>query len=245
MDSGIYWGQVFHERRTPKHHQFNYRFMQWCVCLDELDEVNQQSRWLSTRGFAPLWFRRNDYLRGSTGDLKTAVLEKMNQLNSRALSGRIWFVGNLRTFGIYFSPLNLYFLQQGEHFTHVLAEVSNTPWLERHYYLVDLAEAVPEHEKAFHVSPFNPMDMRYRWYIEPPTDKLSVTIKACRERAEFIAGMKLSRSELNRKSIKHVIKTVPFMALRIIGGIYWQALKLFIKRIPIYDHPKTKKSKTR
>lgn len=237
LSSGIYWGDVYHKRYRPTQHTFNYRFMQWFIALDELQQAGQQSRWFSTRGFAPLWFRRNDYLKDETGDLQQAALSKMSKLAGKQLQGRVFFLGNIRTFGLFFSPVNFYFLEQNGHYTMMLAEVSNTPWLERHYYLVDLAEPNATTPKAFHVSPFNPLDMTYRWQINPPQQDCFIQLAAETEQKDFVAGMKLSRSPLNREQVKRVIKTTPVMAVKIIGGIYWQALKLFIKRTPFYGHP--------
>lgn len=238
MKSAIYWGDVFHVRHRPKHHEFNYHFQQWCIDLSELEEINSLSRWLSCKGFAPLWFRRKDYLRDEKGSLQQAALNKMSSLANTRLTGDVVFVGNLRTFGIFFSPVNFYFLRQdNDEYTHLLAEVSNTPWLQRHYYLVDLSDETPKTTKQFHVSPFNPMDMIYHWQITPPGETLKVILSAHREHKDFVAGIKLNRHSLNRSSIYRVLRKTPVMAVKIIGGIYWQALKLFIKRVPFYGNP--------
>lgn len=237
MTSSIYWGDVYHQRFRPTRHTFNYRFMQWFIALDELTQVQQQSRWFSTSGIAPLWFRRKDYLKDEEGTLQQAVLSKMSKLAEQPLQGRVFFLGNIRTFGLFFSPVNFYFLQQQQRFTYMLAEVSNTPWLERYYYLVDLSQPDAITPKAFHVSPFNPMNMTYHWKITPPAEKCLIQLSANTEQKDFVAGMKLTRSPLNREQIKRVLTTTPVMALKIISGIYWQALKLFIKRTPFYGHP--------
>lgn len=238
MNSALYKGNVFHVRHKPKHHAFRYEFQQWCFDLSELEQLHGLSRWFSCKGFAPLWFRRKDYLKGTRGSLHEAALQKMSVLADKPLAGNVLFVGNLRTFGLYFSPVNFYFLRQPEQgYTHMLAEVSNTPWLKRHYYLVDLADPAPKTTKAFHVSPFNPIDMTYHWKITPPADTVAVTISAHQQEKDFVAGMNLNREPLNRSAISRVIRNTPVMAAKIIGGIYWQALKLFIKRVPFYGNP--------
>jgi DUF1365 family protein len=245
MDSAIYYGSVRHRRYAPAKHVFSYRIMQWWLALDELEQVSSLSRWFSAASRrAPLHFRAADYLRGQWGDaatLEQAVRRKMSNLHGSELTGRVFFLGNIRCFGIFFSPLNCYFLQQEDgRFSHMLAEVSNTPWLERHYYLVDLAEQA-DTEKAFHVSPFNPMDMRYQWRIQQPSERQFVHIAAHRERLEFDATMALSAQPMNRQQIARVLKTHPVMSIKIVAGIYWQAMKLLIKRVPVYGHPRTRK----
>lgn len=242
LRSAILKGRVFHRRYRPTEHAFDYPTAQWWLALDELPKLNNLSRLLSTRKFAPLWFRRRDYLRGSHGDLANAIRDKMSSLANTKLTGRVYFLGNLRTFGLYFSPINCYFLEQdhsGE-FSYMLAEVSNTPWNERHYYLLDLREPLV-HEKAFHVSPFNPIDMRYEWQIRAPQNELahrsSIHLAAVKGERHFSATMRLQREELNQKTIRNVFFRYPINTLTTLFAIYWQALRLWLKKTPIYDHP--------
>lgn len=240
-ESALYFGQVRHRRFMPRAHRFQYSLMQWWLALDELSELGQLSRLFSTdHKWAPLHFNPTDYLRGQweqAENLQDAVLALCSKLHGAELTGKVFFLGNLRCWGLFFSPLNCYFIRdtQGA-FTHMLAEVSNTPWQQRHYYLVDLSQQL-DTRKAFHVSPFNPMDMVYHWHIKPPQQRALIHIAAHRQQCEFDATMALSRQPLNQKAIYNVLKKHPIMSLKIVAGIYWQALKLFIKRVPFYSHP--------
>jgi DUF1365 family protein len=117
----------------------------------------------------------------------------------------------------------------------LLAEVSNTPWNDRHCYLVDLAKQ-EDCEKVFHVSPFNPMDMQYKWEISQPAQSLKLTLSCHKEVKHFAASLNLSKVELNSKSLFNVLLTIPSMTIKTVIGIYWQALKLFIKGVPFYSH---------
>lgn len=245
MRSAIYWGEVRHRRFSPTTHAFSYRLMQWWLALDELEEAGAVSKWFGTgRKFAPFHFKPRDYLRDQwqgAATLQQAVLAKMNELANEALNGRVYFLGNVRCWGVFFSPLNCYFLQnEAGHFSHMLAEVSNTPWNQRHYYLIDLATQPPT-DKAFHVSPFNPLEMQYQWKIRQPGERQLIHIEAHRAEREFDATMTLTRAPLNQAEVHRVVIKHPVMSFKIIAGIYWQALKLFAKRTPFYGNPSKSK----
>ena len=243
LASAILSGRVHHARYRPTKHAFDYNITQWWLALDELDQVASQSRWLSVSKFAPLWFRRNDYIRGSEGDLAETVRLEIAKRIGKPVQGRVFFLGALRTFGLYFSPLNCYFVQPegSDTYSYMLAEVSNTPWNERHYYTLDLNEALV-HDKAFHVSPFNPIDMRYHWQLIPPQQtpnhRAMIHLDVHKEKRHFSATVKLTRVELNSKSIRNVLLRYPINTLSTVSAIYWQALRLWLKRTPVYAHPK-------
>lgn len=235
-------GNVRHRRFTPVEHALNYHLFMPCLDLDEIEAL-QSKVW----GFGQKWwhwarFKREDYL--GSGDLKQAVLDKVHQMSGQTIEGSVKAVIHLRYFGIYFSPVNFYYIydRQGE-WRYLLAEVSNTPWNERHYYLLDAQdESTWKHNKAFHVSPFNPIEQQYQWRIKPLNEKLSVHLECHRERKEFDATMKMSKHPFSSKVLlKHLIVT-PVMAVKVMTGIYWHALKLWIKGAPFYSHPKYKQN---
>tara|TARA_R110000744_G_scaffold419_9_gene1678 strand:- start:1276 stop:2004 length:729 start_codon:yes stop_codon:yes gene_type:complete len=236
MQSAIYKGRVFHARHYPKKHAFNYDiFLMW-LKLDEIEKVEKDVRLFSASRWAPLRFKREDYLGDSNTSLQKGVLARMSELAEKQLQGDVYFLGQVRTFGLYFSPVNFYYLRQPDGtYSHMLAEVSNTPWNERHHYLVDLHDQ-KNSQKAFHVSPFNPLDMQYQWTVMQPNQKLNLTLKCVKDITHLDTGLNLTRIELNSKSLLRVLVSIPHMAIRTVVGIYWQALKLFIKRVPFYAH---------
>ena len=240
MDSAICTGVVTHQRFTPTQHDFEYEVAMMWLNLDEVNQLAQTVKGFSNCARAAFEFRRSDYLGDTTLPLKQAVLQRMNELNTQpgSLHGDIFLLGQARHYGLYFSPVNFYFMRNRADgtFTHMLAEVSNTPWNERHHYLVDL-KGQANTRKAFHVSPFNPVDMTYKWHIQSPARHFSVGLSCYKESKHFTALMHLEQKPLNSKSISAVMRSIPNMTLRTVVGIYWQALKLWIKRTPVYSHP--------
>lgn len=240
MESALYQGKVYHQRFKPTQHKFDYDIYLFWLKLTghELEELSNTLTHFSHVKKARTRFKREDYLGEKHVPLSQAVLEKMNALSdSEIANGDIFMLGQLRMWGWYFSPVNFYYRRNQEGvYTHLLAEVSNTPWNERHYYLVDLA-LQQDTQKAFHVSPFNPMDMTYQWKITQPSHTLSLTMNCVRDEKEFSAGIKLTKFNLDNVNLARAMKRIPSMTIKTVAGIYWQALKLFLKKTPLYTHP--------
>jgi len=150
------------------------------------------------------------------------------------------FMGQCRSFGFYFSPANFYFCyQESGECRYMLAEVSNTPWLERHYYLVDLQSDMKT-KKTFHVSPFMDLDMTYHWRIKPPSNKVLVHIENHKDHKQFDATLAMTKQEITKRNLLKAWLSAPMMPFKVVAGIYWQAAKLFLKRIPFIAHPDTR-----
>ena len=241
FESALYTGDVFHQRVVPKTHQFTYKIFLFWLKLSEVDKLDKEVNGFSSRRFAPARFKRSDFLGAPDTELEPAVLARCNELTEDTISGDVYMLGQLRVFGLYFSPVNFYFVraESGE-FTHMLAEVSNTPWNKRHYYLVDLNNQTPT-DKAFHVSPFNPMDMIYRWSIQQPNEHFRLKLSCYKEQRHFTAALNMTKMSLNSKTLRRVMLSIPSMTIKTVVGIYWQALKLFIKRVPFYSYPSNNK----
>jgi len=245
MESALYTGKVFHTRLVPKKHAFDYRIFLFWLDLDEIDLIEQQVRGISTKKWSVVRFKRSDYLGAENQPLKQSVLERMSELAGQALDGKVFMLGQMRLFGMYFSPVNFYYLQQEDgSFSHLLAEVSNTPWNQRHHYLVDLNDQ-KDCDKAFHVSPFNPIDMQYHWNIKQPNQKLALQLSCSKGDKHFVASLKLDKQKLNSASLSRVLISIPSMTIKTVVGIYWQALKLFVKGVPFYGHPGNKEEKNK
>ncbi len=236
-NSAVYIGKVHHMRYSPTEHGFSYPMYMLGLDLDELDELDRNLRFFGANRFAALSFRRSDYLDASELSLKQAVLEKVDQLGGdSSVIESVLLLGQVRCFGIYFSPVNFFFCYQQGKPRYMLAEVHNTPWNERHCYLVDV-ENPQQTKKDFHVSPFMGMDMQYHWRIEHSDDHILVHIENWQQDKLFDATLSVQQHALTSTSLWSVLKQWPVMTLTILKGIYWQALKLFIKKVPYHSHP--------
>ncbi len=254
FESAIYKGIVRHRRFMPSAHEFEYPIFMMLLKVDEISGVMQKFWQLGTNTLCWARYRRGDYIGGKSIDLSEAVKGKIAEKLGKQLSeieGEVYLLGHLRYFGFYFSPLNLYYLKQGDKFKYALAEVSNTPWHEKHYYLVDL-EVAQRHAKEFHVSPFNPMEQDYQWRVIPPTadhDHCLVHIdifgNGSEQKKILDATLNLNRLALNQKQLMRVLLTTPIQTFSIVVGIYWQALKLLLKRTPLYQHPGKSSARTK
>lgn len=199
-------------------------------------------------------------------NLKSRIKTKVKQLGGNWCGEKIIMVAQCRSFGLYFSPVNFYYCYQTDgQCQYMLAEVSNTPWHETHHYLVDMNcdELTP---KTFHVSPFMQMDMQYKWQVKPPKlagletrlekadrgktssnehklfvhiENLPNTNQSVKDKT-FDATMALVKQPITNFNLIKTWFSLPFMTLKIVSCIYWQALKLFIKKVPFVPYSKIK-----
>lgn len=235
--SKIYTGRVHHQRYIVASHRFSYPLYMLGLDLDELDSIERQHRLFSTTHFNALQFRRSDYLGDAQTPIKQAVMQQVEQLGGDiATLNRVMFVGQVRNLGLYFSPVNFFFCYHDKTALYMLAEVHNTPWNETHCYLIDLKN--PQHtRKDFHVSPFMDLDMKYRWHIELDESHLRIHIENWKLSKVFDATLALKSTPLTHATLHQTLKQWPMMTLSILRGIYWQAIRLFAKRVPYHSHP--------
>lgn len=248
LASALYEGAVRHHRHRPAEHAFRYRMFQPYLDLAELEQVFAR-RWLWSVGRRNIAaFHRGDFHGDASMPLDGAIRRTVAGRLGRMPDGPIRMLAHLRYLGHAFNPVAIYygFLADGRTLDWIVADITNTPWNERHAYVLPVSEATARHgmlqwdfAKAFHVSPFMAMDRRYAWRFSVPGDALRVHMAVSDDAAtpEFDATLSLRRRPLDGPHLARALLRYPAMCTTVVAAIYWQALRLWCKRIPFQPHP--------
>ncbi len=238
MTSSLYECDVMHHRLEPLKHRFNYKLFMFHLDLDELDKLHSSYRLFSRNRFNVFTFRDSDHVNFGKATLKENILEYLKNNGIELNNGRIVLVTHLRMFGYIFNPVSFYFCfdEQG---TPVCAipEVGNT-FGELKPYLLG-----PEHrtdtgfrkqmQKFFYVSPFIDLDATFDFNLHLPGERLHIAIDDYHDgRKFFLSAVTGVRKPISDARLLWYVVRFPFITLQVIGLIHWQALKLYLKRLP-------------
>ncbi|MEO6859071.1 MAG: DUF1365 domain-containing protein [Solirubrobacteraceae bacterium] len=240
--SCLYEGTIGHRRREPAT-EFTHRLVLAYIDLDELPGLLNGR--LVRRGPGLLRFRRADYLGPEALPLDVAVRDRVAGLGAPRPTGPIRLLTQLRSWGLCFNPVSFYYCMDpsGQRVQSVLAEVTNTPWGERHAYLLSHEATTPElrarFDKALHVSPFMGMDHVYEARASQPGRTLSVNINSERGgQTVFEAALALERHELSRASAARLSARYPVSSARVLALIYGHAVGLKLAGARVHPHPR-------
>ena len=244
LNSALYSGWVQHRRFAPRLHNFRYRMGLLYLDLSEQDAVLALSPLAGRGRFAPFSFRESDYLPQFTGagiKLIDAVRQRVGEALGHTPLGHICLLTQPRSWGLAFNPASFFYCHEADgQLAAILCEVSNTPWRERYHYVLPAEGTGHQHvavAKAFHVSPFLPRELEYRMSFSPVGERLGLHMADWSgEEKVFDASLSLQRTELNRASLHRYLLQFPWMTGKTLVAIYWQALRLLLKRIPLFSH---------
>jgi len=240
---------------APTSNRFRYRTFMLYLDLAELPAVFDGTPFWSARRAAPARFKRSDYLAPKDLPLDQAVRDLVERRLGVRPMGPIRLLTHLRYFGYCMNPVSFYYCfdAPGEKLQTIVAEITNTPWGERHQYVLPCgapgsttqgsttqgsATQRFEFDKEFHVSPFMPMAMQYHWFFNEPGDRLLVHMQNFLDGDRmFDATLALKREPLTSAALLHALVAYPLMTLKVIAAIHWQALRLWWKKTPLFDHP--------
>lgn len=254
MSLGVFKGSIKHNRHKPRKHAFKYPAMQVCLDIEQPELIDQASPFWSSKRFNLVRFDSQNYLPlsgGSSTSLAARVKACILEHTGNRFSGQSFLLANLSFWGHCFNPVSFFCCYESGDLRYLIAEVNNTPWGERFVYVCDLrAKKVRVDEqgysharfdKAFHVSPFMPMDLVYRWTFKISASHFYINMNLLEdEKSIFNAALDLSGQALTRSMANRLPFKYPFLSLSILSKIYWQAIKLFAKRIPVHAHPSSK-----
>ncbi len=244
--SCIYQGWVRHRRYGSIRRELRSRLFMLYLDLDELPELFDRYRVASARGRAPAEFRRTDHLGDPRRPLAAEIRELVAARTGRRPAGPIRLLTNLRYFGQCFNPVSFYYcFDRAERVQAIVAEVTNTPWGERHAYVLSPDPGRPaasimrgRFEKEFHVSPFMGMDHTYVWRMTEPAERLIVHIDSEREeQVAFDATLSLERRELTPARLRALLARHPLQTLRILRQIYANGLRLWLRGARYFPNP--------
>ena len=250
--SCAYTGTVVHRRLQPFAHRFQYRVFMLYLDLDEVDEVFSCRLLWSARRPALVRWRREDHAGDTAVPLGAWIRGLVAERTGERPAGPVRLLTHPRYAGAVFNPISVYycFAPDGTTLEWAVAEVTNTPWLERTHYVLDVRGPGRLHtgrmRKALHVSPFLPLDLEYRWRLTAPGDGVSVAFDVCRgDEVLLETAVGMRRKPLTTASRVRLLLGHRPMPLQVLGGIYWQALRLRAKGAAYHAHPRAEEQMER
>jgi hypothetical protein len=243
--SAIYEGWVRHRRHEPVEHGLRMRLFMLYLDLDELPALFDGYLLASARSRALAEFRRSDHLGDPERPLADEIRALVAARTGRRPAGPVRLLTSLRYFGHGFNPVSFHYCfdRPGERVEAIVAEVTNTPWGERHAYVLEPEPGAGSimrggFAKAFHVSPFMGMDHVYAWRMTTPGERLIVHIDSLRGgRIAFDATLSLARLELTPQTLRRMLARHPLLTLRVVHRIYSNGLRVWLKGAGYHPNP--------
>ena len=246
MESALYVGKLRHRRFSPRAHDFSYPVFMSFLDIDHLPELLRVSPFSGYNRWNWTSYCERDHFGDPSMPLRARLAEDAAHHGITLPDGQIFLLTHLRYLGYVFNPVSFYyFYDRSGQLSLMMAEVNST-FGERHNYWftsTNARESVAAKRystpKEMHVSPFMDMRLDYDWIFTPPNDRLVAHMNTVTAGKPFFdATLQLRRRPWNRRELHRVLAAYPLMTLRVIGAIHWEALRLWLKRIPVFTHPR-------
>jgi len=237
--NGLYHGMVTHRRHRPVAHALRYRIFMLFLDLDTAPAKLPRLFGFDTPGL--LSFHQRDHGDRSSRGLRTWINQQLHGAGLPPAAG-LRVLCMPRVFGHVFNPLSIFFCHEtGGRLQALIYEVNNT-FGQRHAYVLPITgaggEVAQDCAKTFHVSPFMDIGLQYRFRLRAPAETVSVVIHADDgEGALLTAGFAGRYQALSNISILRAALRIPFLALKVLGGIHWEAVKLWSKGLKLRAAP--------
>lgn len=246
-------GYVIHSRKMPKPHRFKYNMSWLLLNVDDISALAERHKIFSYNRLGMMSLYDKDYINNQAGPIKAKLLEFINKQSQKGFNGDVYLFTHPRFLGYGFNSVNFYFCYRDDKLQYIVSEINNTPWGEKHLYFHDCAKQssgvknkaenqyVFEFTKQFHISPFVPMDIHYRWEFTIGENKLFIKMFVDKNSVNILnVILDTNITRLMENEFKRLVFKMPFQPWKMSLGIYWQAFKLWLKKIPVHDHPAKK-----
>lgn len=241
--SAIFRGIVTHKRFRPRVHKLRYRIFSILFDLDELPDLDRSLTFFSRNRFNLMSFHDRDHGGSGSEPLRDYVERTLREGGIDGGGGPIRLLCMPRILGYVFNPISVYYCYRpGGELAALLYEVNNT-FGERHNYLIAVdhpgeTAVLQGSPKRLHVSPFLPVDLEYRFRVTEPADALSVAVHVHDAEGLIVAAaLSAKRTELTNGAVFRTFLLYPLLTLKVVAGIHWEALKLWLKGVRVHTKP--------
>lgn len=245
FEPAIYTGTLRHRRFHPVPHEFNYSVFMTLLDIDRIPETMARSRWSSYNRFNWASFDQRDHSGDPAVPLRDRLAADALAHGVPLPEGPVFLLTHLRYLGYCFNPISLFFFyDRSGDVPVVLAEVHNTFGELRNYWLWS-GNRTPSGNslrfrcpKTLHVSPFMGMNLDYDFVLTRPADRLVAHMNTLDGESRLLdATLTLQREPWTASNLRRALLRQPWMTAKVVSAIHWEALRLFLKRVPVFTHP--------